>query len=108
METCQAYKSNVISSATTIASTNIRGAEFTTDIYASWQVLYRTKRGKYIVATEGGAAIGWGMSRNITRDEAVTWIATEAQDPVTGYGYTAEQAEIMVDGGDAGKGYRGQ
>lgn len=70
--------------------------------------LYRHPDGRWYLSETGGQL----MSRHYDpqyctdRAEAVEWVASNARDPITGYGYTREQAELMVDGVDAGKGYR--
>lgn len=78
------------------------------DLYAFCRKLYRrTDDGRLYFCEFGGAAISVDTTHHyVDRAEAVDWVATEASDPITGYGYTRAQAEIMVDGGDAGKGYR--
>lgn len=69
--------------------------------------LYKTKDGRWFTVETGGAA----MQKDrrplwLDRAEAIDFIFEHARDGITGYGYAREQAEIMVDGGDAGKGYR--
>lgn len=76
------------------------------DIYDLSIELYRHRSGKWFVRHFGGAAMSRGQLRWIDRAEAVSFIANYCSDPVSGYGFTTEQAEIMVDGGDAGRGQR--
>lgn len=75
-------------------------------VYAWVERLYRTHDGRYYTNTMGGAAMRDDERPSfLSRAEAVEWIATEAHDS-TGYGYTRAQAEKMVDGIDAGRGWR--
>ena len=96
----------IVSSDALIAATNIKGGEFVTDLHTHWLTLYRSKNGEYFVAQEGGAGVGHHVDEWLTRDQAIDWIASIAEDSITGYGYSHKQAEIMIDGDDAGPGYR--
>lgn len=100
--------SSLTKNATVIASTNIAGGEFVTNIGAHWLTLYRSKNGRYFIAQEYGPGANNYGEEYLTDEQAVNWISTVAEDPVTGYGYTPEQAEKMIEGDDAGRGYRGQ
>lgn len=69
--------------------------------------LYLHKSGKWFTREYGGSEVHVDTNPKwLTREEAIAFIAVDAIDPTTGFGYTDEQAEIMVDGKDAGKGYR--
>lgn len=92
--------------AVAIATRSNHNTEHATSLYARRETLCRTADGRYFVRTSGGPAMAQIGDRRLTRAEAVEWIAAEARDAVTGYGYTREQAEQMADGIDAGKGYR--
>lgn len=79
--------------------------EYQSDLYfSSWDLVRYDDR--YRMENHSGAAIQSEPAHYLSRTEAIAWVATDARDPVTGYGYTREQAELMVDGVDAGKGYR--
>ena len=85
------------------------GGDITDGLFWHTTELYRHKGGKWYLREFGGDAMS--VDNNpawITRDEAVEWVATKVTDNITGYGFTREQAELMVDGQDAGKGYRGR
>ena len=67
--------------------------------------LCRHKDGRHYLREYGGGAMDIDTHPQwISRDEAVRFVAEACTDCVTGYGYTTEQAEQMVDGIDAGKG----
>lgn len=81
------------------------------DFYYHSTDLYRHKpTGKFFTIEHGGACVYTSpYPMWMTREEAVWWIETYAKDPITGYGFTREQAEVMVDGDgrqEAGRGYR--
>ncbi len=85
-------------------ATRTRG-EYQTDLYwSSWDLIRDGDR--YRMENHSGAAIQSEPTHYLSRDEAISWVAKDARDPITGYGYTREQAEQMVDGIKAGKGYR--
>lgn len=68
--------------------------------------IYRHAGGKYFSLETGGPAMRKDRNpRWLTRDEVIAEIATHVADPVTGYRYSREQANIIVDGGDPGRGY---
>jgi hypothetical protein len=90
-----------------VASEAMRGGTYTSDLYWSALTLYQTANGKYYLFLHGGAGVSGGFDRWIdSRDEAAAWIAAHAADAVTGWGYTREQAETILDGGDPGRGLR--
>ena len=96
----------LIDNSQSIAATPISNGD-ADSVYMHYTSLYRHKSGKWYTIESGGGAVRVDRQPHwMDRAEAVNWIATEARDPVTGYGYSREQAEIMVDGGDADKGYR--
>ena len=71
------------------------------------QVMYYPKSRKWFAIEYGGPAMHVDHTPDwLSRVEAVELIATKALDPITGYGYTIDQAEVMVYGSDAGPGYR--
>lgn len=85
------------------------GGDITDGLFWHTTTLHLHKEGKWYLREHGGPAMDVEDNPEwLTRDEAVKWIATTATDSITGYGFSEEQAEVMVDGGDAGKGYRGQ
>lgn len=93
--------------STTIASKSNHNTEHANSLYAFKKSLCRTGDGRRFFSERGGAAMAVDLRREyVDRREAVEFVATEATDPITGWGYTREQAEQMVDGHDAGKGYR--
>ena len=80
-----------------IASTNIRGGQSVSDLGANWTDLYRDpESGRYFL--RDGAAFGLCADnlKWLSRAEAIDWIASEAQDAITGYGYSVEEAVVMV------------
>ena len=97
----------LVRNANEIASTGIRGGNFRSDIGANWDVLYSSGV-KLFVVTHAAFASGFDQPRWMDRESAIDWIATNAEDPVTGYGYAREQAERILYGEDAGRGYRSE
>ncbi len=92
---------------TTVATKSNHNTEHSNGLYAYSKTLYRQQNGRLFFKATGGAAMAVDASRRyIDKDAAVDWIASEATDPITGYGYTREQANLMVDGKDAGPGHR--
>jgi hypothetical protein len=90
-----------------ILATNSNHNEVGSNSLYAWRYdLILAANGKHALTYHCGVAMQCKSPRSLTRKQAVDWIATEAIDPITGYGYTREQAEIMVDGADAGRGYR--
>lgn len=101
-------KATIIERSEPIASTMIRGAEFTSDLYYHRTTLYKHRDGKFFTYDHRGAALASADIEWLSRDEAIAWLASEASDPVTGYGYTTEQALELIEGRDPGPGYRGE
>ena len=60
----------------------------------------------YTIETGGPAMAVDHTPRWLSREATIELIATRAEDPVTGYGYTTDQAEAMLAGLDAGYGRR--
>lgn len=98
---------SLLDNSTPIAS-KWNNREFSTDIYHYRKTLYLHNKSKKLFFFEhGGAAMAVSSEPHwVSREEAIDWIVKFTRDSITGYGYTREQAEIMVDGGDAGRGYR--
>lgn len=86
----------MIDSSTIIASTNIRGGEFTSDLYSSWHTLQRTRRGRYFVRDEGGPGVTHDINWLADEAEAQQWLLDHADDPITGYGYSEEQVAMLL------------
>jgi len=77
----------------------------TTDLGYACESLYRHQDGHHFFRRFAGAALDLDcLPRWVDRAEAVRWTIEQARDPVTGYGYSSDQAEILVDGGEAGEG----
>jgi hypothetical protein len=90
----------------TIATVSNHNTEGSSSLFAWMDRLVLAKSGKLRMEHVRGAALARRSDEWMTREEAVEWVATVATDDVTGYGYTHEQAELMVDGLSAGRGYR--
>ena len=90
--------------STMIACRSNANAVGATDLHMHRRTLYRHANGKYYLLD---TAIACDYTpRWITKDEAVDWIVSEARCAISGYGYTREQAALMVNGIDAGRGQR--
>lgn len=73
------------------------------------EVLQHKKTGKLYRRNWGGAAMKINDNlHSISPEEAVDWIATNATDSVTGYGYAREQVFKIIAGIDPGPGYQGR
>lgn len=98
---------SIIDNSTMIARCGNGNQEGCGDLYRHGTTLYRHCQGKFFTTENGGAAVTVRREPKwMTMPEAIEWIATVAIDPVTGYGYSAEQAKIMAHGDNAGPGMR--
>jgi hypothetical protein len=91
----------------TIATASNHNTEGSNSLFAWMDRLSYAGPGKYRMEYVRGAALARQKADWLTREEAVDWVATEATDDLTGYGYTREQAERIVDGENLrGQGWR--
>lgn len=91
----------LIENSTVIASQSNRNREGFDGGSLWWKCkeLYRHKDGRLFFSETGGAGIRVDRGpRWISEDDAIEWIASEAIDGLTGYGYTREGAIALLQG----------